>query len=117
MTLSKCFIILDLIKPIETKVMLSTSQQECIPVGCVPPIVARISQHALLWGGGYMVPGWVYLVRGGYLPRGVYLVGGPGPRGVPGPGGCIPGPRGVYLVLGDVPGPGGGVYHGPGGVL
>ena len=65
------------------------------------PLVALISQHALL--------------------RGVYLLGC-----VPGPGGCtclggVSGPRGVYLVLagctcpegctwsGGVPGPGGGV--------
>ena len=114
-----------------------SKQQECIPVGCVPP-----ARRPYLPG-----PGGVYLVQGGVpglgscaWSRGVYLAlggctwsrgGVPGPEGCTWsggvylvwgvylvPGGCtwsrgVPGPRGVYLVLGGVPGPRG--VPGPGG--
>ena len=68
------------------------TQQECIPVGCVPSAAVPVSR-----GGGV-----------------------PGPGGdVPGPGGCT-WSGGMYLVRGGIPGPGGtwsrGVYLVPGGV-
>ena len=71
-------------------------KHECIQVGCVPPLVARICRHALLRGGGGVPgPGEMYLVPGDV----------PGPGGVPGPvglegGGCTwpRGPsRGEYI--------------------
>ena len=68
--------------------MQTQFQQECIPVGCVPPACARISQHAL-------VPGGVYLPRGDIPAQGVFLA-----RGVHLPGGCTC--LGVYLP-GGVP--------------
>ena len=69
--------------------------------GCTCPLVAHISQHAMLPGG---VPAWgVYLPRGMSLPGGVYL-----------PGGCVPA-RGVYLPEGYLP-RGGGVHLPRGGV-
>ena len=54
------------------------------------PLVVRISQHALLGGGGGL-----YLVAGCTCSLGVYLVQG----GVPSPGGCT-WSQGVYLVWG-----------------
>ena len=98
-------------------------QQECIPVGCVPP--ARLPYAGVCFSGGgctCLVPGgctcqvWgggTCLVPGGCVPGlvlgGVYL---PGPGGVPGPGGGC-----TCLVLGGVPAWSGGVYlPGPGGV-
>ena len=71
--------------------VINNSEQECIPVGCVPPapLVDRISQHALLqggaWSGGCLVPrgcllqggawfrgdlvlGWVPALEGGGIP-------------------------------------------------
>ena len=92
-------------------------QQECIPVGCVPPaccpyllacnapggvylhggctcpLVAHISQHAMLPGG---VPAWgVYLPRGMSLPGGVYLPGGVPARGCTCQRGTCPGEGGT----------------------
>ena len=69
------------------------------------PLVARISQHALVPGG---IPAeGVYLVWGCTWSWGVYLVLG----GVPGPG--VPGPRGCTWSVGGVPGPGqGGTWSG-----
>ena len=71
-------------------------QQECIPVGCVPPACCPY------------LPACTNLEEGMYLVRGCTWFRG----GVPGPGGCtwsrgmylVPGPCtwswGVYLVLG-----------------
>ena len=61
--------------------LIGSSQQECIPVGCIPPACCP------------------------YLPACTAPGGVPGPRGVPGQGG-VPGPggylvrRGVYLLWG-----------------
>ena len=53
----------------------------------------------------YLVPGWVYLVRGCTWSGGVPSPGGvPGPREVPGPG-VGTWSRGGYLVPGGLPGP------------
>ena len=73
--------------------------------GAYCPLVARISQHALLWGGGVPAQG-MYLPRGVpaqgvYLPRECTCLGGvPTLGGVPAwrlylPGGYLP--RRVYL--------------------
>ena len=40
-------------------------QQDCIPVGCVPPVFARISRHALCRGCLLSGGGWGCLLRGG----------------------------------------------------
>ena len=87
-------------------------EQDCIPVGCVPPAlwpylracsvpgdVPGLGGGGCTWSGGEGVPGlgrctW----SGGCVPGlGVYLV---------------PGGGGVYLVLGGVPGPGGCTWSG-----
>ena len=75
------------------------------------PLVAHISQHALL-RGVYLVPGGVH-GQGVYLVGGVYLVLG----GVPGQGGCtwsrgVPGPGDGVPGLGGVSGPGGCTWSG-----
>ena len=89
-------------------------QEECIPVGCVPPacfpyLPACTAPGGCTWSQGGTWSGRVYLVPGG-VPAlgGVYLV----PGGVSGSGGCT--------WSGGVPGLGGctwsqGVYL-PGGV-
>ena len=64
-------------------------RQDCIPVGYVHPLVARISQHAMCWGSllrvGVSAPG-------GSCPEGMFAPGGGWSLGVPasGPGGCLP---------------------------
>ena len=100
-------------------------QQECIPVGCVPPArrpylpgPGGTWSGGCTWSGG--VPG-----PGGYLVWGVPGLGGvPGPGGVPGQGctwsrggGCTWSGGvylvwGVYLVPGGVPGPRGCTWSG-----
>ena len=92
--------------------MNRNSEQECIPVGCVPP-----AYRPYLPGpgaGGVPGPGGVYLVRGGGGvpgPGGVVIGFGirirvrvPGPSlspSIPGPrGGCNWSQGGVYLVPG-----------------
>ena len=88
------------------------SEQECIPVGCVPPACCPYLPHAL-FPGGIPGPGGCTWSQGGVPgPGGGCLVPGgvPGPREgvpgrgwVPGPGGGVPDPRGctwspgVYL--------------------
>ena len=72
-------------------------EQDCIPVGCVPPacwpyLPACSASEGCTWSG-----------EGVYLVWGVYLV----PEGCTWSQGGVPGSRGVYLVLGDVPSPGG----------
>ena len=70
------------VSPVDT-ISLFHVIQDCISVGCVPPLVARISQHALCQGGG-----------GGCLLRGGPASGlwGVWSGGVPasGPGGVYP---------------------------
>ena len=82
-------------------------QQECIPVGCVPPACCPYLPACTARGvylpapeGGVPGLGGTCLVPGG-VPA--WFVGG-----VPGLGGYLPGPRGVYLVPG-VPAWSGGV--------
>ena len=58
------------------------------------PLVARISQHALLPGGVPGPEGGTWSWGGVSGPGGLYLVGG------------VPGPGGLYLVLGVYPPPG-----------
>ena len=72
------------------------SEQECIPVGCVP--AAHWPYAAVFFRGGYLPgPGGVLLGPGG---GGVCLVWG----GLPGQsGGVLLGPRGVCLVRGGSP--------------
>ena len=62
-------------------------KQDCIPVGCVPPRVDSISQHALHWGG---LP-----ARGVSLPGGSPCQGSPCQGGLPTTGGILLA-RGVY---------------------
>ena len=75
-------------------IFISKLQQECIPVGCVPPaccpyLPACTAPRGCTWSQG------LYLVLGGV----------PGPRGsVPGPGGVSTWSWGLYLIWGDVPG-------------
>ena len=84
-------------------------QQECIPVGCVPPTCCPYLPACT-------APGGMYLVWG---PGGTWFRGVPGSRGCTWSLGGVPGPGGVYLVQGSVPGPGGvpgwGMYLVPGG--
>ena len=92
-------------------------KQECIPVGCVPPRVDRIS----LIGEVYLVGGGCTWSQGGctWSPGGgcTWSWGGvPGPRGVSLiPGGCTWSLGGCTWSQGGVPGPQGGV-PGPRGV-
>ena len=73
-------------------------QQECIPVGCVPPASCSSPSMHCSWGvyllggvpagrctclgevylprGVYLLEGWVYLPRGFYLPGGYLPIGG-----------------------------------------
>ena len=79
--------------------MKKHGNQECIPVGCVPPVhrLYLPGPGGCTWSrGGEGVPGprGVYLVWGGTWSGGVYLVFG---RCTWSRGG-VPGPRGVYLV-------------------
>ena len=84
-------------------------EQECIPVGCVPPPCCPYLPACTAPGGVYLV--WVGVPGPGGTWSGVYMV----------PGGCtwswgylvrgaVPGPRGMYLVPS-------GVYLVPGGYL
>ena len=86
-------------------------EQDCIPVGCVPPACWPYALHrggvpgpggvlgpgGCTWSGGVPRPGGCTWSRGVYLvPGGVPGLGGctwswggvSGPQGVPGPGGC-----------------------------
>ena len=52
------------------------TQEECIPVGCVPPAAVAVSVGVFPGGMGGCMPGggsaqWGCLPRGGWLPRGV----------------------------------------------
>ena len=70
-------------------------QQECIPVGCVPPVHYRtvaVGRGVSVWG--LSVQG--VSVQGGSLSRGVSVQGGSLFRGVPVQGGLYPG--GVSLT-------------------
>ena len=83
-------------------------EQECIPVGCVPPaccpyLPACTGPGGCTWSQGGCT--WCTWSRGCTWSQGVYLVW----VGVPGPEGCtwswgegwgVPGPGGVYLVWG-----------------
>ena len=87
--------------PLSAQKAKTFREQECIPVGCVPPACCPHLPgpgRGGVPGLGGSVPG-----LGGVPGLGVYLVRGctwsggvPGPRGVPGLGG-VPGPRGGYL--------------------
>ena len=65
-------------------------QQECIPVGCVPPACCLYLPACTAHGGG-SVP-----AQGDVPAQEVYLLGVPTPGGCTCPGGCNL-PRGVYL--------------------
>ena len=106
-------------------VPITTSKQDCIPVGCVPPAcwpylpeyrggvpgpggctwsrgVSALGVYLVL-GGWCLLPG-VYLVWGVYLVLGVYLIRGCtwSVGGVPVPGEWCTWSRGVYLVWGGL---------------
>ena len=75
-------------------------QQECIPVGCVPPACCPyLAACTALGGGAVYLPGGVGVLgvsaRGVYLPGRVYLLGGVPDWGCTFPGGCTC--RGLYL--------------------
>ena len=80
-------------------------QQECIPVGCVPPAAVAV-------GGGGVPPSWGISLRGVGVP--------PSQRGVSLPGGCLlPGgvlPAGECLLPGGLPARVGGVLPSRGGL-
>ena len=80
-----------------------STQQECIPVGCIPPTCCPYLPACNAVEGGVPGPGGVPAQGGGVPGPGQYL-----PGGVPGPGGgCVPSPRGGGVpAWGGVPGGG-----------
>ena len=63
------------------------TQQECIPVGCIPPTCC-LYLPACTAPRGCTCPGGVYPPRGVYLPMGLPARGVLAQGGVPAPGGC-----------------------------